>query len=100
MGLILILRRRAWAGAALMALGVVAAACSRTASATQPGTVSVVASFYPLAEAAEQVGGDHVQVTNLTAPGVEPHDLELKPSQLEAISTADVILYLGERVEA
>ena len=78
-----------------MALGVVAAACSRTASATQPGTVSVVASFYPLAEAAEQVGGDHVQVTNLTAPGVEPHDLELKPSQLETISTADVILYLG-----
>ena len=55
----------------------------------------MVASFYPLAEAAEQVGGDHVQVTNLTAPGVEPHDLELKPSQLEAISTADVILYLG-----
>ncbi len=55
----------------------------------------MVASFYPLAEAAQQVGGEHVQVTNLTAPGVEPHDLELKPSQLEAISTADVILYLG-----
>lgn len=95
MGLILILRKRAAVAPAVVALCLVAAACSRTASATPPGTVSVVASFYPLAEAAEQVGGDHVQVTNLTAPGVEPHDLELKPSQLEAISTADVILYLG-----
>ena len=99
MGLILILRRRARSGAAVraavVALCLVAAACSRTASATPHGTVSVVASFYPLAEAAQQVGGDHVQVTNLTAPGVEPHDLELKPSQLEAISTADVIFYLG-----
>jgi zinc transport system substrate-binding protein len=26
---------------------------------------------------------------------VEPHDLELAPNQLEAISTADVLLYLG-----
>jgi hypothetical protein len=31
-----------------------------------------VASFYPLAEAAERVGGDLVSVTNLTPPGVEP----------------------------
>ena len=28
---------------------------------------------------AEQVGGDRVRVTTLTAPGVEPHDLELDP---------------------
>jgi zinc transport system substrate-binding protein len=34
-------------------------------------------------------------VTNLTAPGVEPHDLELTPDQMEAITTADVVLYLG-----
>src|SRR5262249_53425155 len=57
--------------------------------------ISVVASFYPLAEAAERVGGDAVAVTNLTAPGVEPHDLELTPDQLVAITTADVVLYLG-----
>jgi zinc transport system substrate-binding protein len=55
----------------------------------------VVASFYPLAEAAERVGGDLVSVTNLTPPGVEPHDLELTPGQVEAITTADVVVYLG-----
>jgi zinc transport system substrate-binding protein len=71
----------------------IAVACS-SASSDPPGT-SVVASFYPLAEAAEQVGGANVSVTNLTAPGVEPHDLELTPDQMEAITTADVVLYLG-----
>ena len=70
-----------------------AVACS-SGSSDPPGT-SVVASFYPLAEAAEQVGGANVSVTNLTAPGVEPHDLELTPDQMEAITTADVVLYLG-----
>jgi zinc transport system substrate-binding protein len=65
---------------------------------SSPGTgsgTSVVASFYPIAEAAERVGGAHVSVTNLTAPGVEPHDLELTPRDLQDVATADVVLYLG-----
>jgi zinc transport system substrate-binding protein len=59
------------------------------------GALAVVAAFYPIQEAAERVGGPLVHVTNLTAPGVEPHDLELAPDQVEAIATADVVLYLG-----
>jgi zinc transport system substrate-binding protein len=84
-------------GAGLVTLLVLVAAlgsCARSSNAAN-GKLAVVASFYPLAEAAQRVGGGLVQVTNLTAPGVEPHDLELAPSQLEAISTADVVLYLG-----
>ena len=69
-------------------------ACSPRAE-PGPGTLSVVASFYPLAEAARRVGGDLVTVTNLTPPGVEPHDLELSPDQVEAITTADLVMYLG-----
>lgn len=53
----------------------------------------VVASFYPLAFVAEQVGGAYVDVDNLTAPGVEPHDLELKPKQVGAVQDADLLLY-------
>jgi zinc transport system substrate-binding protein len=67
------------------------------ASASDPGRsgIDVVASFYPLAEAAQQVGGDRIEVENLTPPGVEPHDLELTPHQVEAIDTADLVVYLG-----
>ena len=74
------------------------AACAPSDASTDgsPGTLSVVAAFYPVFEAAQRVGGDLVDVTNLTAPGVEPHDLELAPDQAEAIATSDVVLYLGE----
>jgi zinc transport system substrate-binding protein len=71
------------------------AACGSSGSAAEDGRVSVVASFYPLAEAASRVGGNLVSIENLTPPGVEPHDLELAPDDIETIATADVIVYLG-----
>ena len=60
-------------------------------AATEP---SVVAAFYPLAYAAQAVGGDSVAVTSLTPPGVEPHDLELTAAQVADIASADVVLYV------
>ena len=66
--------------------------------ATDPGGdggFSVVTSFYPLAFVAERLGGNCVEVTDLTPPGVEPHDLELTPDGVAVIATADVVLYLG-----
>src|SRR6476659_5673354 len=53
----------------------------------------VVASFYPLQYAAERIVGPHAAVTNLTAPGVEPHDIELSPRQVAKISGATVMFY-------
>jgi zinc transport system substrate-binding protein len=69
--------------------------CARSGASVPDGKLSVVASFYPLAAAAQTVGGSQVVVTDLTPPGVEPHDLELAPDDLEAISTADLVVYLG-----
>ena len=56
---------------------------------------TVVASFYPLAFAAEQVGGEAVSVENLTPPGAEPHDLEVSPSDVSKIKSAELVLLLG-----
>ena len=74
-----------------------AVSCSGDARSSDgsDGPISVVASFYPLAYAAEQIGDGRVEVTNLTPPGVEPHDLELSPDDLEAIADADVVLFAG-----
>ncbi len=55
----------------------------------------VVAAFYPLAFAAEQVAGGAVEVTNLTPPGVEPHDLEISAGDVRLLRDADLVLYLG-----
>src|SRR6188472_3259990 len=59
------------------------------------GRTSVVASFYPLAFAAERIGGDRVSVTNLTPPGAEPHDFELTPQDVARVQKADLVLYLS-----
>ena len=56
--------------------------------------ISVIAGFYPLQFAAETIGGGQVDVTTLTAPGVEPHDLELTPQQVVQIQEADLVLYI------
>jgi zinc transport system substrate-binding protein len=57
---------------------------------------TVVAAFYPLAFAAQQIGGDGLEVRNLTRPGVEPHDLELSGSDIRTIADAKLVLYLGQ----
>ena len=62
---------------------------------TSSGGRSVVAAFYPLAWAAEQIGGPAVHVHNLTPPGAEPHDIELTPQEVGEIQTASVVLYLS-----
>jgi zinc transport system substrate-binding protein len=59
------------------------------------GRRTVVAAFYPVAYAAQQIGGSTYDVENLTPPGVEPHDLELSPRTVARIEQADVVLYLG-----
>ncbi|WP_425581370.1 metal ABC transporter substrate-binding protein [Streptomyces sodiiphilus] len=63
-------------------------------SAAEEGTLDVVASFYPMAFVAERIGGEHVTVSTLTPPGVEPHDLELSPRQTARLTEADVIVHL------
>jgi zinc transport system substrate-binding protein len=76
----------------------VAAGCGGDddASSSGGGKVTVVANFFPVAEAAEQVGGNLVKVTNLTPAGVEPHDLELDPDQVANMEDADVVFYMGK----
>jgi len=59
------------------------------------GKRTVVAAFYPLAWAAEQIGGRRIHVVDLTPPGAEPHDIELTPRDVGEIRDAALVLYLG-----
>src|SRR5882672_11014332 len=82
------------AAAAAIALGAVGALSACGATMPKDGKLDVVAAFYPLQYVSERVGGDAVRVTNLTAPGAEPHDLELTPKQVAQIAEAKVVVYL------
>ena len=91
-------RRLALPALALMAVGLLAA-CGGSATPSDGSTSpsngpTIVAAFYPLAYAAEQVAGPDATIINLTPPGVEAHDLELTAQQVAQIADADLVLYI------
>lgn len=83
---------------AVVPLTLVAAGCGALSddSGGADDTVSVTAGFYPLAYAVEQVAGEHADVTLLTRPGGEPHDLELSVAETAEIAEADLVVYESE----
>lgn len=88
--------RRAAIPALVLAATTALAGCSASgAHGNDDGTLTALASFYPLQFVVDRVGGEHVDVSNLTPPAAEPHDLELSPAQVRAIGDADLVVYLS-----
>ncbi|MGR3938102.1 metal ABC transporter substrate-binding protein [Streptomyces sp. BRA346] len=81
-------------GAAAMGLTTLTACSSNTGDGRTDGKLDVVASFYPMQFLAQRIGGSHVNVSTLTKPGVEPHDLEISPRQTAQLSEAGLVVYL------
>lgn len=80
------------AGAVIAALG-----CARTPRSQ--GTLPVVATFYPLQEFAQRVGGERLRVVTLVPPGAEPHDYEPRPQDITALHAARIVIYNGAGLE-
>ncbi|MET9679459.1 metal ABC transporter substrate-binding protein [Streptomyces coeruleorubidus] len=80
--------------ATALGLGALSACSSDSAATGNTDKFDVVASFYPMAFLAEQIGGDHANVTSLTEPGQEPHDLEISTKQRAQLEEADAALFL------
>lgn len=89
------MKRLAVLAAASLCLGL--AGCGDEARDDRP---HVVTSFYPAQFLADRIGGDAVQVSTLTTPGVEPHDLELTAKQVVELNEADVVVYLSHFQDA
>ncbi len=86
-------RVRAASPLATVAASALLAGCGAV-SGTEDDGQQAVASFYPLAWVTEQVAGDDWEVSNLTAPGGEPHDLELSIDGTARLARADLVVYL------
>jgi zinc transport system substrate-binding protein len=56
----------------------------------------VAVAFYPIEEIVRNVGGDRVDVVDLTPAGGAPHDLEMTAKRAEALEEAKVVLYIGK----
>jgi len=84
---------------ALACLGAMSLVGCTASGGTEPaaaadGELTVLASFYPLEWLSQQVAGDRATVSSLTPPGAEPHEYELTPRDVAAVSVADVLVYL------
>ncbi|ROP29573.1 metal ABC transporter substrate-binding protein [Couchioplanes caeruleus] len=87
------LRRLLAVSATVLLLGATSA-CGQEAKGSGGDRLDVVAAFYPLKFLAERVGGDDVRVSQLTKPGVEPHDVELTVRQVAEIGDAALVVHL------
>ena len=80
---------------AFATLLLVAAGACGEADGSASSSGRVIAAFYPLEFVAAEVVGS-ANVTNLSPPGVEPHDLELSPSQVRSLAQADLVVFIGD----
>jgi len=60
--------------------------------------VTVTTTF--LGDVVEQVASEHVEVTRLMGPGVDPHQYQASSSDLMKLTSADLVLYGGLHLEA
>lgn len=82
---------------ACIVLGSALSACGDGSDAAPSSKgFTVAAAFYPIEEIVRNVGGDHVEVIDLTPPGGAPHDLEVTPKRAEALERASVVFYIGK----
>ena len=56
--------------------------------------LQIYASFYVLEDFAKQIGGDKVEVVNLTGNG-DAHNFEISASQMAKLTKADLFIYIG-----
>ena len=59
----------------------------------------VVATTGQIADAVKIIGGEHLQVTNLMGPGVDPHLYKATQSDITKLDEAEVIFYNGLHLE-
>jgi ABC-type Zn uptake system ZnuABC Zn-binding protein ZnuA len=92
-------RRVALVAAACLALLVAGCSGSEGAGDDQGGGLRVVATTTQLADLAANVGGDRVRVTSLLKPGIDAHDYEPSPADIDAIAHADLLVQNGVGLE-
>lgn len=81
-------------------LALIALLSSLAMPSAAAASLRVVATVPDLGAIAHAVGGEHVDVTVLSAPTEDPHYVDPRPSHLVALSRADVLVAVGLELEA
>lgn len=84
--------------AVLLALALGLSACGtddQPGAAADGAALDVAVGFYPMQYLVERLAGEGARVESLTAPGSEPHDLELTPQQVAGLTEVDLVVYVA-----
>jgi zinc/manganese transport system substrate-binding protein len=84
--------------AGVVAAGVLAG-CGATDAAAAGGRLAVVATTPQVADFVRNIGGDDVAVTQLIKPGVDPHEYEPTPADMQAIGASKLVVENGVGLE-
>lgn len=85
--------------AALLLMTPAMAACTSASSPASEDSFVVSTALYPIAEIVQRVGGDSVEVVNLTPAGTDAHDVELTAKQVQRLEDSDVVFYFGDNFQ-
>ncbi|MFW7187719.1 metal ABC transporter solute-binding protein, Zn/Mn family [Lysinibacillus sp. BNK-21] len=86
-----------WLGVVILSLSFLLFGCSAETEGEKEGIV--VATTGQIADAIKEISGDHLQVSALMGPGVDPHLYKATQSDLSKLYKAEVIFYNGLHLE-
>ena len=61
--------------------------------------LEVMVTMFAQYDFARQIGGGHINVSRLVAPGVDVHSFDPTPTDIIAINEADLFIYTGDEME-
>jgi len=83
-----------------MLLAMTAAGCNAAGSAHAPRyPIQAAATVGMVADLVRNVGGPHVEVTQLLGPGVDPHLYKATRDDVRTLSSGDIVFYSGLMLE-
>jgi ABC-type Zn uptake system ZnuABC Zn-binding protein ZnuA len=84
----------------LACLAVAACGSDTASSGSGADSFRVVATTTQVADFARNVAGSRAEVKSLLAPNTDPHEYEVRPGDVKAVSEADLVLSSGGEVDA
>lgn len=83
----------------ISALAIVFLMVQKPRQQTKQNKTKVVASFYPLYFFAREIGKEHIQISNITPAGSEPHDYEPITDDIRQIEESNLLIINGAGFE-
>ncbi|KPU43868.1 periplasmic zinc-binding protein TroA precursor [Oxobacter pfennigii] len=83
----------------VLALMLVLAGCKTPGPVTEDDRLNVVATTTMLADLSKIIGGEHVSVSGLMGPGIDPHLYQASAGDVTLMKKSDVVVYNGLHLE-